>query len=221
MIKELESLRQAIGQMNAPPSPSPPRPPKEPMARTRPDPAGRVALISKAPDFDFIQEGDSEDETEHVKTDPCYIPLPEDNDHPRVPSPSSPLANATASSSTGPTRRKPTRRQSGLLGPTKVRAMSPEGEPSVQDEDEVNEMLADDVASVVSVGSKPNSRRASVTDDGAKPKKKGKEAPAPVVHKLKDVTNSPPRNDESAINRKGIMSVLAENVHDGEYVTAI
>ncbi|KAG8858556.1 hypothetical protein FRB96_005228 [Tulasnella sp. 330] len=216
MIQELERLRRAIGQMVVPLSPSPPRPQRELTVRERPDPANRVNLISKAPDFDLIQEGDSEDDEEqHGNPDPRFVPLPDD-DPPRAPSPPSPFVNAIATSSTIATTtcRKPTRRQSGLIGPVRSRAMSPGEEPASQEEDEVDDMLVDDVSNTSSTTTTTKIRLHATADEPTtKTKRKGKESK--VAHKLKDVTNSPPRpNDASEASRKGIMSILSENSED-------
>lgn len=219
MIKELETLRRAIGQMNAPLSPSPPRPPREATApRSRPDAANRINHISKAPEFDVIQEGDSDGGEEQAGPDPRNVPLPEDDEEQRAATPPPPQENAVASSSTGTSRRKPTRRQSGLIGPVRTRPTSPPNEePITQEEDEVDELLAgDDVRRVPSAGSKaPGKRPSSSVDESTKAKRKGKE-PMTGNHKLKDVTNSPPRNDGSNTIRKGILSVLSENSGDGQ-----
>ncbi|KAG9011165.1 hypothetical protein FRB94_009091 [Tulasnella sp. JGI-2019a] len=214
MIQELERLRQAISQMASPPSPSPLRPPRDPTVRERPDPANRINLISKAPDFDLIQEGDSEDEQDNGgELNLRFLPLPEDDEHPRSPSPSSPLANAVASSSTNTSRRKPSRRQSGLLEPDQTRIVLPEDEPMTHKEDETDDMLVDDAVNVSSTTTMKIRLHPTTEDPPTKAKSKGKE-PA-VVHKLKDVTNSPPvSGDASAAGRKSIMNILAADSED-------
>lgn len=206
MISQLQGLRKTFERATATTTTSPRRESpmkKETVVRTRPTASTRTNLIARAPEFEQIEEDDTEYD-EAKRPDPQFIPLPEDEDEKRMPSP--PLAADAIT-----TRRKPLRRQSGLLGPAKARvSLSPDevAPPSINDEDEVDELLSGTadaeeppIASSSSVAK--GKRRAKSTDGSAKG--------------LKDVTNSPPRRGHTNVPPpQAIMAVLAEAVEEGQ-----
>ncbi|KAG9051126.1 hypothetical protein FS837_011972 [Tulasnella sp. UAMH 9824] len=200
MIKQLETLRQSFAKMTAAATPEPKKEPTpEPVIRERPSASNRINLISRAPDFENIEEGEELDEDEEERClEPSLVPLPDDDDElsprPSYSSSSSPEAQVEAQP-TAP-KRKPIRRQSGLLGPSRARiSLSP-----ADDEEEVAGMLADreeDTASLVPATLKAR-KKTKNTEGNARPG-------------LSDVTNSPPRRENI---QKGIMSVLDEAEDD-------
>lgn len=196
MISQLQVLRKSFERMTTHATPSPHREPKPKKVTERPTASMRMNLISRAPEFEQIQEDDTEYE-ESKRPDPQFIPLPEDEESPK------------SVTDTITTRRKPLRRQSGLLGPSKARvSLSPdEVAPSVADEEEVAELLSGNGeagdAPVASGSGVAKSRRKPKPTDG---NTKG----------LKDVTNSPPRRGHTnAPPPQAIMTVLAEAAEEG------
>ncbi|KAG9019169.1 Phosphotransferase enzyme [Tulasnella sp. 427] len=202
MIKQLETLRQSFARMTTAATPeSPNESTPEPIARERPTVSNRINLISRAPEFDNIEEGEELDEDEHF-LEPSLIPLPDDDDDlaPRTSPSFSSSPEAPVQPQPTATKRKPTRRQSGLLGPSRTRiSLSPD------EEDEVAGMLAD----------REEPERASVVPGTVKARKKTKTAEGGARLGLCDVTNSPPKHENI---QKGISSVLAEVEEDSNAV---
>lgn len=200
MIKQLQTLRQSFAQMTATTNPAPQKDsPKEPIVRSRPSVSNRINLISRAPDFENIDEGEEADDDEEERClEPSLVPLPDDDDDlsPRTShSPStSPSPEVQAEPQPNVTKRKPTRRQSGLLGPSRARISL---SPAADDEEEVVGMLAD----------REEEETTSVVPATLKSRKRTKNADGNLRSGLADVTNSPPRRENI---QKGITSVLAE-----------
>ncbi|KAG8928911.1 hypothetical protein FRC01_005193 [Tulasnella sp. 417] len=200
MIKQLETLRQSFAKMTQPPPEPKKEPTPEPVIRSRPSVSNRINLISRAPEFENIEEGEELDEDEYDRClEPSLVPLPDDDDDlsPRTSHPLSSSSSPEMQVEVQPAapKRKPTRRQSGLLGPSRARiSLSPD------DEEEVAGMLADreeETTSVVPAALKAR-RKAKNTEGNPRPG-------------LCDVTNSPPRRENI---QKGIMSVLDEAEDD-------
>lgn len=209
MIKQLQTLRQSFAQMTATTNPVPQKDsPKEPIVRSRPSVSNRINLISRAPDFDNIEEGEEADDDDDERClEPSLVPLPDDDDDlsPRTShSPStSPSPEVQAEPQPNVTKRKPTRRQSGLLGPSRARiSLSPAGD----DEEEVLGMLAD-----------REEETTSIVPATLKSRKRTKNADGNLRSGLSDVTNSLPRRENI---HKGIESVLAE-AEDGELTVRV
>ena len=202
MIKQLEALRQSFLQITPNTSPSPP--PSEPtptVLREKPSVSTRLNIISRAPEFSLIQEGEEDEEDITVQLDPLTVPLPTDDEDasPRSLSPTSSIEASRTSNVTA--RRKPSRRQSGLLGPSRPRDSTSPVEPAqVEEENEVDDMLVADAAPPPSV---------------AKARKRAKPGDGTATKGLHDVTNSPPRRDRIEAPAPGIMSVLDDHREDG------
>ncbi|KAG8954747.1 hypothetical protein FRC04_011180 [Tulasnella sp. 424] len=207
MIKQLQTLRQSFAQMTATTNPAPQKDsPNEPIVRSRPSVSNRINLISRAPDFENIEEGEEADDDEDERClEPSLVPLPDDDDDlsPRTSlSPStSPSPEVQAEPQPNVTKRKPTRRQSGLLGPSRARISL---SPAADDEEEVVGMLAD----------REEEETTSVVPATLKSRKRTKHAADGNLRSgLSDVTNSPPRRENI---QKGITSVLAEAEDDSK-----
>ncbi|KAG8929702.1 hypothetical protein FRC02_005214 [Tulasnella sp. 418] len=197
MIQQLETLRQSFNRVthhtspgssphSGPSTPTPMAVKVAPIQRPRPSVSTRPNLIAKAPDFSLIQEGDSEEEeAEAERVLDQQTKAAGDIHHNEDLKPTTPKA----------LKRKPSRRQSGLLAPVTVRSPTPEDLAPPQDSDSENDAAEDEVDEILSRGKKSSKRRTS----------------SKVNIRLVDVTNSPPLRSTGAANvKKNIMSVLAE-----------
>lgn len=201
MIQQLNALRQSFVQMTTPATtPSPPPEAKPVVLREKPAASTRVNLISQAPEFDLIQEEDEEPE-DIPQSDPSLVPLPvDDDDEDETPTPSPTPVIPPALQSNVTARRKPTRRQSGLLGPAKTReVLEPEPPnrdasepPSVAEENEVDDMLAADVPPLPPPPTAPKGKKRARAGDS-------------LPKGLSDVTNSPPRRGR---NEKAVPTIM-------------
>ncbi|KAG8898272.1 hypothetical protein FRB99_007555 [Tulasnella sp. 403] len=211
LIKQIEGLRKSFSKHTTEQPPSPAQELPQSLTRTRPPPSSRQNLLAKAPDFDLIEECDAEDE-DVADDDELLTGRARELDSPtRSTTPTEPLPPQEPLSTiptTVSSRRKPTRRQSGLLGPARVARQVHEDEPMPSEEDaprssgEPRKAVEQDITEAVSPG--PTSTAQTKKKPRARSSGKG----------LVDVTNSPPRRDRKAAETQNLMSIVAQASDD-------